>query len=59
MECPHDDFKIYGSNSTGFGTCLKCGNEVHLDDLINAWKERIDAEIIAKRDMLMEFVTRL
>ena len=56
MNCPHDDFKIYGSNSIGYATCLKCKKEVQLDNLINAWKARIDADIDAKRDMLYEFL---
>lgn len=42
--CPHDDWKIYGQESIGMATCLKCRKSVRLSILINNWKARIERE---------------
>lgn len=45
--CPHDDWVIRGRNKSipPHGTCLKCGEELPLYILLNAWKARIEREL--------------
>lgn len=45
--CPHDDWKVFGHNKIGRGTCTKCQIEMDLDDLLNNWKSRIEREMWA------------
>lgn len=46
-KCKHEDFEIRGSNkcTPPHGTCLQCGEETMLDELLNGWKARVEREI--------------
>mgnify|MGYP001609470396 FL=1 len=46
--CPHDDWTVDDSNGIGRGTCLKCGEELVLSDLLRRWKTRIEKGLIPR-----------
>ena len=43
-KCQHDGrFTLYGHNMRGYGTCLDCGAERGLDDIVNVYLRKMDA----------------
>ena len=43
-DCKHDgSFRVRGGNRLMHGTCMQCGAEVHLQEILNSYFARLDA----------------
>lgn len=44
VPCTHRRWRIRDTNRFGYATCLDCGREVCLDEILNALAERLDRQ---------------